>query len=203
MTLETIAPYLSTFGYLIIFISLFLGIVGIPAPEESLLVLIGMLCIHSDLSLGFSIFSAFSGTLVGMIVAYFFGRQINPSIFQKYGVFVGLTEERWMKVQENYRKRVKRTIILGLYLPGIRQINPYFAGFARVKFHTYLICSVIGSLIWTIPYMIGSYYVGNLVEIPLQYVSLIGFLFLFLFACSLIVKFVKKKLRKQPRGDIS
>ena len=41
MNIETILHYIDIYGYLIIFLFLFFGIVGIPAPEESLLFLIG------------------------------------------------------------------------------------------------------------------------------------------------------------------
>ncbi|MBE1556085.1 DedA family protein [Sporosarcina limicola] len=201
MTIETIVHYLHMYGYVIIFLSLFFGIIGIPAPEESLLVLIGIACIPSELSLGYGVLSAFLGTFIGMIVAYLFGKQMGHSIVQKYGRFVGLTETRWMKVQEKYKKNIKRTVIFGLYLPGIRQINPYFAGATHVKFSTYLWCSFIGSILWTIPYIIGGYYLGSWFDIPLNYVSFFGFIFLFIFICSTLFKMVRKKIRNQLQGQ--
>lgn len=194
MTIDTIIQYLHTYGYYLIFLSLFFGIVGIPAPEESLLVFIGMASVANDLSLGFSMICAFIGTVVGMITAYIVGKMIGYGIVRKFGHLVGLTEERWTTVQKKYKKNIHRTIVFGFYLPGVRQINPYFAGAARVCFLRYIIYSFIGSAIWTVPYILAGYVVGSKMNLPPQYVSYFGLLLFALFIISIAFKFLQKKL---------
>ena len=76
MNVDQITEYLLTYGYWIILLVLFCGIVGIPAPEETFLVFIGMLIAKHQLSFYGSIGSAFAGTLVGMLCAYFIGRKV-------------------------------------------------------------------------------------------------------------------------------
>ncbi|UZW65115.1 hypothetical protein OC195_12815 [Priestia flexa] len=42
MELTMVSHYINAFGYITIFLILFCGIVGIPAPEESFLIILGM-----------------------------------------------------------------------------------------------------------------------------------------------------------------
>lgn len=193
MTIDTVVSYLSEYGFLIVFLALFCGIVGIPAPEESFLVLIGVMSIHNEFSLVTGILSATAGTITGMIVAYAVGYVVGNTVVQKCGRFVGLTETRWNLAQEKYEKGFVKTIILGLYLPGLRQINPYFAGATRIKPLLYVICSAIGSVFWVNTYIFAGYILGQWFDIPLEYVTYLGFIFLALFLGSVLIKIIKNR----------
>lgn len=193
MTFDTVVGYLHEYGYIIVFLALFCGIVGIPAPEESFLVLIGLLCIHHEFSLTNAMLSAVLGTFIGMMVAYGIGYFSGDLIVKKVGRFVGLTEERWLHARRKYKQNFKRSIIFGFYLPGIRQMNPYFAGATKVPTVLYILCSLIGSVLWAIPYILVGYILGQWFDIPLSYVSLFGFFLLFLFILSLVLKNWKSK----------
>lgn len=193
MTFDTVVGYLYEYGYIIVFLALFCGIVGIPAPEESFLVLIGLLCIHHEFSLMNAMLSAILGTFVGMMVAYGIGYFSGDLIVRKVGRFVGVTEERWLHAQRKYKQSYKRSIIFGFYLPGVRQINPYFAGATKVPTVIYVFCSFIGSVLWAIPYILVGNILGQWFDIPLSYVSLFGFFLLFLFILSVVLKTRKSK----------
>lgn len=191
MTIDTVIAYLSEYGSFIIILALFCGIIGIPAPEESFLVLIGVMSIHHDFSLANGIISALIGTIAGMIFAYIVGYFVGPKIVSKCGRFVGLTEARWLQAQSRYQSSFIKTIILGLFLPGLRQINPYFAGATRIKPALYMICSCIGSVLWVVTYILAGYLLGQWFDIPLEYVSYLGFILLFLFFITIFIKIIK------------
>lgn len=70
MSMDSLVHYLDSYGYMIIFIFLFFGIVGIPAPEESLLFLIGILSEQQDVKLFPAVLSAFAGSFTGMLAAF-------------------------------------------------------------------------------------------------------------------------------------
>lgn len=193
MSMEMVTSYLLQYGSLIIFISLFFGIVGIPAPEESFLVFLGIVCVNGELSIGNSLFFAVFGTITGMVVAYVAGRVFGNRIIDKCGKYVGLTEERWQQMKHKYEKNAALSIIFGLYLPGIRQVNPYFAGASHIRFLPFILYAFIGSLLWVVPYMLVGFLFGRWFNIPVQYISILGFVLLFLFFLSLLIKHLKRK----------
>lgn len=197
MNTDTLLHYLDLYGYAIIFLFLFLGIVGIPAPEESLLFLIGVLIFQHSLSFVPATLSAFFGAFIGMLSAYVVGRYIGSPFIRKYGKYVGITEERWDKVQEKYMKNVRKTILLGYYMPGIRQISPYFAGINRIGFGSFFFLSLVGALIWTLPFILAGLFVGSKVDINPAYVPYLGLVFLAIFFLFVLINYVKKKKGKR------
>lgn len=193
MNMEIVINYLIDYGAIIIFLALFCGIIGIPAPEESFLVFLGMICVNGQFSLIHSIFFACLGTCAGMVVAYVIGWFCGNPVIDVCGKFIGLSKERWQKMKEKYEKSAKKAIVFGYYLPGIRQVNPYFAGAARTSMVSYFICTIIGSILWVIPYVLVGYFFGQWFEIPLEYVSLLGVGLLLLFILSICYKQLRKK----------
>ncbi|RID85094.1 DedA family protein [Peribacillus asahii] len=202
MNSETILQYIDLYGYLIIFLFLFFGIVGIPAPEESLLFFIGVLIVHHQLSFGWAILCALLGTFIGMLTAFLCGKYIGYPFIHKYGKYVGITSERWEKVQHNYTKNAYKTILFGFYMPGIRQMSPYFAGIAKISFGAFFLFSLLGTLLWVIPFILAGYYLGQTFNINPVYVPYLGILFLAIFFIYMLVKYIRKK-RLQHRDRVS
>lgn len=112
MNIDGILHFIDLYGYLIIFLFLFMGIVGIPAPEESLLFLIGVLIGQNKLSFGLAVLSAFLGAFIGMLIAYVCGKYVGYPFIKKYGKYVGITNDRWEKVQKKYMKNTKKRLCL-------------------------------------------------------------------------------------------
>lgn len=200
MSIDVIINYLHQYGYLIIFAFLFFGIVGIPAPEESLLFLIGLLIAQHRLHAGMSVLSAGGGALSGMLVAYWLGRSIGYPFIYKFGKYAGITQERWKKAEEKYGKNVKKTILFGFYMPGIRQISPYFAGIASVGFWKFMLLSLIGTITWIAPFIVLGYYAGQMFHLNPEYASYLGFVFLLVFLLYILIKWLRIKMQKRKRN---
>lgn len=171
----------------------FFGIVGIPAPEESLLFLIGVLIGNHQLSFAESAVCAEAGVLLGMLSAYWIGKKAGTPFLKKYGRYIGITEQRWNTAQKKYMENHRFMIFAGFYMPGIRQISPYFAGISKVPFHQYLLYSAAGSLSWVLPIIAAGYFAGSLFDINPEYVPYLGGLLLVIFAIYMLFKYEKNK----------
>lgn len=198
MNIETILNGIELYGYLIISLCLFFGIVGIPAPEESFLFLIGILAFHHQLSLGLSILCSILGAFVGMFSAYIIGKYVGQPFMNKFGKYVGITKVKWERAGINYTKNARKTILFGFYMPGIRQISPYFAGMAKIPLTKYLILSLFGTILWTVPYILVGYYSGEIFHINPDYVPYYGIILLVLFMVYMLVKYLKGKKVTEP-----
>jgi membrane protein DedA with SNARE-associated domain len=194
MNIETVLHYIEVYGYLVITLSLFFGIVGIPAPEESLLFLIGVLIVHHKLSFGPAVLCAILGAFFGMLTAYVCGKYIGYPFIKKYGKYIGITDERWESAKNKYTKNARKTILLGFYMPGIRQISPYFAGITKVSFWEFFFFSMLGTLLWTVPFMVAGYFAGKVFHINPNYVPYLGLLLLAAFLIYVLFKHFKKRM---------
>lgn len=193
MNIETILHYIDMYGYVIIFLFLFFGIVGIPAPEESLLFLIGILILHHQLLFEWAVLSAILGAFCGMLTAYMCGKYIGAPFINKYGKYIGITIGRWKKAENAYVKNVQKTIVFGFYIPGIRQISPYFAGMAKTPFYKFSMLALLGTLLWTIPFIGAGYYLGKIFHINPDYVPYLSVLFLIGFLLFVLISYIRKK----------
>ncbi|MFE4133302.1 DedA family protein [Peribacillus sp. YIM B13482] len=197
MNIDSILHFIDLYGYLIIFLFLFMGIVGIPAPEESLLFLIGVLIGQNKLSFGLAVLSAFLGAFIGMLTAYVCGKYVGYPFIKKYGKYVGITNDRWEKVQKKYMNNTKKTIVFGFYLPGIRQISPYFAGINNIPLFKFILFSMLGTFLWTVPLIVAGYYIGNAFHINPEYVPLLGVVFLVFLLIYTFINYMKRKKKNK------
>ncbi|MGV3487410.1 MAG: DedA family protein [Tuberibacillus sp.] len=156
--------FISAYGYIAIFILLFCGIVGIPAPEESMMVFVGIAIAQGSLKFGPALMAAFSGSVTGMIAAYVIGYLLGNPVLYKLGKFIGISQKKWDKAITTFKKHALWSIAVGFFIPGIRQINPYMAGISRTKIHFYLPSALLGALTWTTSFLLIGFFVGDRLE---------------------------------------
>lgn len=195
MNVDYILSLIEQYGPLIIFICLFLGVVGIPAPEETLVVIIGILIHQHALPAISSISSAFLGVFCGFLFSYIVGRYAGTPLLYKITHFLRLSDVKVRAFQEKYEANYKRAILIGLYIPGARQINPYLAGISQISFIEYLIVSLIGTTIWVVPFMSIGFFTANVVTIKYEFLPLIGVCIGFIFILYFIIKRKSRKKR--------
>ncbi|TCP19980.1 membrane protein DedA with SNARE-associated domain [Scopulibacillus darangshiensis] len=181
--MDKFEPYLITYGYFAIFIFIFFGIVGIPSPEESFLLFVGIALSQGSLNLYISILIAFLGAFSGMLTSYFIGYYIGKPFIYKYGKYIGLTKKRWHKARLKFNKYAIWAVAFGYFIPGVRQINPYMAGVSRYRFFPYAISAAIGGAVWTATFVLLGYFLGNKIHkifsfTPLHIAIAAGFFFL-------------------------
>lgn len=193
MSIDVITEYIDSYGYIILFICLFFGIVGVPAPEESLLFLTGILIRHQHLAMSSALIYSELGAFIGMLTAYSCGKYLGKPFVNRYGKYVGLTKERWSGIESRYKVNGHKAITFGFYLPGVRQISPYFAGIAHFPFRSFILFSLIGSVIWTIPIILVGYYTAKVIYINPKYVPYFGLLLFVPFLAQLIVKKIRNR----------
>ncbi len=193
MGADVILQYVETYGYIAIFICLFLGIVGIPAPEESLIIVLGLLVAHEKLSLVGCIIAMYTGAFSGMICAYMAGFFLGYPFIAKYGKYIGINEERWTKVNERYKRSGKWTVLFGFYVPVIRQVSPYIAGITKLPFLLFVILSAMGTVLWITPFFLVGYFIIDTFHIPFFVIPLVATVIFFGIIASFFVKRGKKR----------
>ncbi|EIT85985.1 alkaline phosphatase [Fictibacillus macauensis ZFHKF-1] len=187
MSLDHVIMYLQDYGYWVIFLILLCGIVGIPAPEESFMFLLGVLIAKGQLSFEMSLLAAFAGTEVGMLISYIIGKKFGAPFIRAYGKYIKVTSERMSQVETRFHQHANMTILFGFYLPGLRQIGPYVAGISRYSFVRYMCLSVVGGAVWTTTFISVGYFFGDAIEI--KYLPWIAVAALLVF----VLMIVKKK----------
>lgn len=172
MTLDMVTDYLQLYGYWVIVFVLFCGIVGIPAPEETFMIFIGGIVAQHHLDFYRTVIAAMIGANLGMIIAYFIGRNFGSPFIFRYGRYLKITPEKWHQMQNKFMKFDRKVVLLAYFFPGLRQLSPYISGVRQLSFHTFLGFSFLGSSLWVILFTTIGYYFGDI--IGLKYLSLLA-----------------------------
>ncbi len=145
--------WLSTYGYLAIFIGTFL-------EGESILVVAGFFASRGTLHLPYVIAAAFFGSFSGDQLFFFIGRRHGKHVLAKF--------PRWeARVHRIFRlfERWHTVYILGFrFLYGLRTLSPFVLGTSNVKTQRFFVLNGIGAITWATTIAALGYLFGNVVE---------------------------------------
>lgn len=184
-------------GYAGIYLSLALGILGVPIPDEALMTYLGYLIDTGKLNYGYSFICSFMGSLTGMTLSYLIGRGILSRFENKFEERFNLKEKRIYL--ENILARFGNIIIVfGYYFPGIRHLLAYTSGMLKMNYVKFFMYSSIGAFIWVNSCILLGYYLGDdwkkILFFSLHYknvIAITAIVILVIFICYYVKKQVK------------
>src|SRR5215510_8585454 len=120
-------------GYGAIFVLLVLGIVGLPVPDETLLVFAGYLSFKGTLRLEPTVATAFLGSACGISVSYAIGRFIGLPALTKFGPLLHLRPEHLEQAHRWMERWGKYSLLLAYFIPGYRHLAAFMVGTSRLE----------------------------------------------------------------------
>ncbi len=141
--------YIDDFGYPALYLLFFLGILGMPLPEETLLVFSGFLVSTGRLGLWPTLLVSYLGSISAMTAAYWIGRMVGYPLIERYGPRFGMGYSLYKRTEEWFARAGKWALPLGYFVPGVRQFTAYFAGITRLPFPVFMLFSYAGGLVWS------------------------------------------------------
>lgn len=160
--LETFQHWLVNYGSIALFILLALGIVALPIPEETLMILAGTLMGSDILQIIPTIVAALAGSIFGITLSYILGRTLGIFFVHKYGGWVGIKEEHIQRVHNWFEKYGKWSLIIGYFIPGVRHFTGFIAGTTGLEYNHFALFAYSGALLWVTTFLSLGYFFGNL-----------------------------------------
>ncbi|WP_028546371.1 DedA family protein [Paenibacillus taiwanensis] len=151
---------ISHYGYMALFVLLALGIVGLPVPDETIMVFVGSLTASGPFHYIKAFIVCLLGSMTGMLISYTVGRKVGKPLLDRYGKWVKLTPQRLAKSEAWFKKYGPISIAFGYFVPGFRHLTCYFAGMSRLKFPIYLASAFAGAVIWVTTFLTLGHFVG-------------------------------------------
>jgi len=158
---EHIADVLATWGYLGIFICVFVGNLGVPVPEETVMLAAGFLAGRSILDLRMvyvvTIASAVSGDTCGFIL----GRTGGQRLLARLAANFSFARQRYDRLQIFFQTHGAKAVFMARFIAGVRFMAGPMAGAAGMPFLRFLGWNVLGAVIWctlisTVGYLVGD-----------------------------------------------
>ena len=158
---ERVLHLITEYGYLGISGLLMLGIVGLPVPDETLLMLTGYLIFSGHLHLLPAFFAAFLGSACGISVSYVLGRSFGLPLIHRFGKYLHLTEERIAKVHNWFERIGRWALTFGYFIPGVRHLTAYAAGMSYLEPHEFAMFAYSGAFLWCGTFIALGYFLGE------------------------------------------
>lgn len=197
--------WILSYGSIAIFFLLVIGIVGLPIPDETLMVFAGYLIAKNQLSGPFTFIAAFAGSACGITLSYLLGISSGHYLLEKIGPKIGITHKKIQRVHDWFFKIGKWLILVGYFIPGVRHLTGYVAGMMRLPKITFVLIAYSGALIWSSLFLTLGYYFGDRIESILRTVEkdtiiIIGVGVVLLLLSGLLWRWRKKNLAKKFNG---
>lgn len=187
-------PYLlSTYGYLGIFVIVFLESgIFFALPGDSLLFTAGLMASIVGLNLYFLIPLIFAGTFLGGIAGYFIG--VNIERLRQYSFFRKILKQEHIKLAHNFfEKHGMAAILFSRFVPIVRTFMPIVAGVARMKYSLFIRYSLISSLLWSTIITLSGFFLGRAFPIIKDYLSYAIFLVVFVSILPGVIEWLRKR----------
>ncbi len=156
-----VAQWLAEWGYLGIFICVFVGNLGVPVPEETVMLTAGFLAGRELLDLRFVypvvILSAVTGDCCGFVI----GRTAGQRVLLRLANRFQFLRTRYNRLQIFFQTHGNKAVFMARFVTGARFMAGPMAGAFGMPFFQFLGWNVLGAIVWcslvvTVGYLLGD-----------------------------------------------
>jgi membrane protein DedA with SNARE-associated domain len=164
--------FISSWGYLAVFILTVAESACVPIPSEVTLGIGGALASgatlsgavnHHPLNLALIIVIGALGSVVGSFIAYFVGRTGGRAFVDRFGKYLLLTHKDLDRAEAWFERRGDSAVMIGRVVPVVRTFISFPAGVAEMPLVPFGVFTAIGVTVWVgvlsgIGYALGGSY---------------------------------------------
>ena len=144
-------------GYLAIFVFVVLGNLGVPVPEESILVLAGYLVWQGDLRLPLVLLVGILSAIAGDNLGYWLGRRYGQEAIARYGRWVLLTPARLDATRRFVTRYGAFGVFAARFIAGLRFMAGPLAGSTGLPPLAFVAANALGAVVY-VPTMVAAGY---------------------------------------------
>jgi membrane protein DedA with SNARE-associated domain len=144
-------------GYLAIFVFVVLGNMGLPVPEEAILMLAGYLVWEGKLLLPIVLAVGILSAIIGDNLGYWIGRRYGREAIQRYGHWILATPARMEYIEGVVARYGALAVFAARFLPGLRFLAGPTAGATGLRPASFFAANVLGASIYA-PVAVGLGY---------------------------------------------
>jgi membrane protein DedA with SNARE-associated domain len=159
--METILVWIHNYEYPGIVVLLMLGIVGLPLPDETLLLFVGYLSFKGELSMPLSLLSAVLGSACGITISYGLGHLLGSRVPTTLGPWLHISETHFLTAQRWARQWGAYGLLVAYFIPGLRHVGALTLGAAGLRYPTFAVFAYTGAVVWSTTFITAGYLLGE------------------------------------------
>ncbi|MGH0600652.1 DedA family protein [Bacillus sp. R86525] len=176
MELHELLSYIEQYGYWALFFCLWLGIVGMPIPDEMIVMSGGFVSSLGILNVIPAFVLTYLGVVSGLSLGYILGKVFGTKVLDK--LMKKKKAKYLLKSQQMVEKYGQYALVTSYFIPVVRHIVPYLVGMNNMSFKTYALYSYTTGFVWTLVYFVlGSLFgqhIESIVAVAIKYGAYFG-----------------------------
>jgi undecaprenyl-diphosphatase len=202
--LEEISHTLGAWTYLLVAVFAFAetgAFVGLVVPGETVMLLGGAVAGQGAIDIYLLIAIAWFSAWLGDTTSFFLGRRLGREFVLKHGPRVGISHERFEKVEDYFGRHGGKTIFIGRWISLVRAFAPFIAGSSGMNYRGFVPYSILGTGLWASLHILIGYFFSRSIETAGHYAARGAFLLATLIVVVAGTVWVVRRLRQRENRE--
>ncbi len=177
--LEDISDTLGAWTYLLVGVFAFAetgAFVGLVVPGETVMLLGGAVAGQGAIDIYLLIAVAWFSAWLGDTTSFFVGRRLGREFVIRHGPRVGISHQRFEKVEDYFSRHGGKTIFIGRFISLVRAFAPFIAGSSGMSYRAFVPYSILGTGLWASAHILVGYFFSRSIETAGKYAAKGAFL---------------------------
>jgi len=172
--LEDVSETLGAWTYLLVGFFAFAetgAFIGLVVPGETTMLIGGAVAGQGAVDVYLLMAIAWFAAWLGDTTSFFLGRRLGREFVLTHGARVGITEERFEKVEGYFDRHGGKTIFIGRWISLVRALAPFIAGSSGMQYRAFVPYSVLGTGLWATLHILVGYFFSRSIETAGHYAA--------------------------------
>jgi undecaprenyl-diphosphatase len=170
--LEDVSNALGAWTYLLVGLLAFLetgAFVGLVVPGETVMLIGGAVAGQGAVDIYLLIAIGWFAAWAGDTTSFFIGRRLGRGFVLRHGPRVGISEERFSRVEDYFDRHGGKTILIGRFISLVRALAPFVAGSSGMRYRAFVPYSILGTGIWASAHILIGYIFSRSIDSAAEY----------------------------------
>jgi membrane protein DedA with SNARE-associated domain len=198
--LEDLSNTLGSWTYLLVGFFAFAetgAFVGLVVPGETVMLLGGAVAGQGAIDIYLLIAVAWFAAWLGDTTSFFLGRRLGRNFVLDHGPRVGISHERFEKVEDYFGRHGGKTIFIGRFISLVRAFAPFIAGSSGMRYRAFVPYSILGTGLWATAHILVGYFFSRSIETAGKYAAKGAFLLATLIVIVAGAVFLYRRFREE------
>ena len=177
--LEDVSNTLGAWTYLLVGAFAFLetgAFIGLVVPGETVMLLGGAVAGQGAIDIYLLIAVAWFSAWAGDTTSFFVGRRLGRGFVLEHGPRVGISHERFHRVEAYFGRHGGKTILIGRFISLVRALAPFVAGSSGMRYRAFVPYSILGTGLWSSAHILIGYFFSRSIDTAAKYAGRGAFL---------------------------
>ena len=170
--LEDVSNALGAWTYLLVGLLAFLetgAFIGLVVPGETVMLIGGAVAGQGAVDIYLLIAIGWFAAWLGDTTSFYVGRRLGRGFVMRHGPRVGISEQRFARVEDYFQRHGGKTILIGRFVSLVRALAPFVAGSSGMRYRAFVPYSILGTGIWASAHILIGYIFSRSIDSAAEY----------------------------------